>query len=298
MDGFTLRCNNLRCRAQLDVRAAVTTCRHPPLNGQRVCPACETTLSQPDDAVITALNPSDDYKTSVLSGLSPTIIMEVCSKGLGFWTYQVTQEVVYQEYLAKSLTERSKTLSGQLDKIIRDANSEIASLRDKIAAMTISEEELRRKNHELMEGWREKGRKLAQTQELYDKLKRRTLISQVRNAASENVNQAILMSAQQSASTHHPPHLQDLAAAHHTQQRPQNRRQRNDGQSDFIMTGARIGNVNGGMQPRSAESSVCSDQGGGISMAPPLRQSQRYKPNGRNEGGGFNGKRIPISLIK
>ncbi|RPB14602.1 hypothetical protein P167DRAFT_462131, partial [Morchella conica CCBAS932] len=202
---FTLRCNNLRCRAQLDVRAAVTTCSHifciscasslqltePPLNDQRVCPACETTLSQPDDAVITALNPSDDYKTSVLSGLSPTIIMEVCSKGLGFWTYQVTQEVVYQEYLAKSLTERSNTLSGQLDKIIRDANSEIASLRDKIAAMTIAEEELRRKNHELMEGWREKGRKLAQTQELYDKLKRRTLISQVRNAASENVNQAI-----------------------------------------------------------------------------------------------------------
>ncbi|KAH8150617.1 uncharacterized protein LAJ45_05313 [Morchella importuna] len=214
--------------------------------------------------------------------------MEVCSKGLGFWTYQVTQEVVYQEYLAKSLTERSNTLSGQLDKIIRDANSEIASLRDKIAAMTIAEEELRRKNHELMEGWREKGRKLAQTQELYDKLKRRTLISQVRNAASENVNQAILMSAQQSASTHHPPHLQDLAAAHHTQQRPQNRRQRHDGQPDFIMTGARIGNVSGGMQPRSAESSVCSDQGGGISMAPPLRQTQRYKASRRNEGGGFN----------
>lgn len=32
MDGFTLRCNNLRCRAQLDVRAAVTTCRHVYLN--------------------------------------------------------------------------------------------------------------------------------------------------------------------------------------------------------------------------------------------------------------------------
>lgn len=71
---------------------------------------------------------------------------------------------VYQEYLAKSLTERSNSLSGQLDKIIRDANSEIGSLRDKVAAMALAEEELRRKNHELMEGWREKGRKLAQTQ--------------------------------------------------------------------------------------------------------------------------------------
>lgn len=129
MDGFTLRCNNLRCRAQLELRAAVTTCRqvtnyiyipvlgglltldwhfshifciscasslqltNPQLNGARVCPACDTTLSAPDDAVITVLNPSDDYKTSVLGGLSPTIILEICSKGLGFWTYQVTQEV-------------------------------------------------------------------------------------------------------------------------------------------------------------------------------------------------------------
>lgn len=127
MDGFTLRCNNLRCRAQLEIRAAVTTCRHvvyyapnvdgsltldwnfshifcitcasslqltdPQLNGARVCPACDTTLSAPDDAVITVLNPSDDYKTSVLGGLSPTVILEICSKGLGFWTYQVTQEV-------------------------------------------------------------------------------------------------------------------------------------------------------------------------------------------------------------
>jgi hypothetical protein len=106
------------------------------------------------------------------------------------------------------------------------------------------------------------------------------------------------MSAQQSASTHHPPHLQDLAAAHHIQHRPQNRRQRHDGQPDFIMTGARIGNINGGIQPGSAESSVCSDQGGGISMAPPLRQTQRYKASRRNEGGGFNGRQIPTSLIK
>lgn len=60
--------------------------------------------------------------------------------------------------------ERSNSLNGQLDKLIRDANSEIGSLRDKVTAMSITEEELRRKNHELMEGWREKGRKLAQTQ--------------------------------------------------------------------------------------------------------------------------------------
>lgn len=73
---------------------------------------------------------------------------------------------MYQEYLAKSLMERTNSLNGQVDKLIRDANSEIGNLRDKVAAMSITEEELRRKNHELMEGWREKGRKLARTQVL------------------------------------------------------------------------------------------------------------------------------------
>jgi len=38
----------------------------------------------------------------------------------------------YQEYLARSLTDKYSTLSGQMDKIIYDANSEIASLREKL----------------------------------------------------------------------------------------------------------------------------------------------------------------------
>lgn len=59
----------------------------------RNCPACETRLTNPDDAVVTQLNPSEDYKTSVLSGLSPTIIMECAGRGLAFYSYQATQEM-------------------------------------------------------------------------------------------------------------------------------------------------------------------------------------------------------------
>jgi E3 ubiquitin-protein ligase CCNP1IP1 len=66
--------------------------------------------------------------------------------------------------MARGLTERYQQLSNQLDKVIHDANVEVARLQDKVARLTTSEEDLRKKNHELMEGWREKGRKLAQTQ--------------------------------------------------------------------------------------------------------------------------------------
>jgi E3 ubiquitin-protein ligase CCNP1IP1 len=46
----------------------------------------------PDDAVVAQLNPSEDYKTSVLSGLTPTIIMECAGRALGFYSYQASQE--------------------------------------------------------------------------------------------------------------------------------------------------------------------------------------------------------------
>jgi len=58
----------------------------------RACPACRTKLTNPDDAVITNLHPTEDYKTSVLSGLSPDIVMECAGRALGFWTYQTAQE--------------------------------------------------------------------------------------------------------------------------------------------------------------------------------------------------------------
>lgn len=89
----------------------------------------------PDDVVVAGLNPSEDYKTSVLSGLSPTIIMECASRGLSFYTYQSSQEIIYQEHLAKSLTEKYTVLSQQMDQLIHDANAQIKALQDKLQSM-------------------------------------------------------------------------------------------------------------------------------------------------------------------
>ncbi|KAI9723940.1 MAG: hypothetical protein M1812_000658 [Candelaria pacifica] len=188
----------------LSERAVVTTCSHifctscsdslglsNPSGSNRICPACDTLLSNPDDAVTTHLNPTEDYKTSVLSGLSPGVIVECAGRGLAFWSYQATQEIVYQEYLAKTLTDKYATLSSHMDKIIHDANTEISTLHNKLSSLQLEQNDLQKKNHELVEAFREKSRKHIQTQELYDKLKRRTLLSQVQNAASEAVDQTI-----------------------------------------------------------------------------------------------------------
>jgi len=101
-----LRCNDLKCRTQLNEQAVVTTCSHifclpcsdrlgltHPEADSRACPACHTALGNPDDAVVAHLNPTEDYKTSVLSGLSPTLITECAGRALAFFTYQTTQEM-------------------------------------------------------------------------------------------------------------------------------------------------------------------------------------------------------------
>lgn len=98
-----------------------------------MCPACGSHLATADDAIVTNLNPSEDYKTSVLSGLSPNIIMECAGRALSFWAYQATQDICYQQYLYKTLTEKYSTLNMRLDKTVNEANSEIDRLHHNIS---------------------------------------------------------------------------------------------------------------------------------------------------------------------
>ena len=78
-----------------------------------------------------------------------------------------------------------------MDKIINEANAEIQNLQNKISNISIDHKTLEQKNAELVDMYREKSKKHAQTQHLYDTLKKRCLLSQVQTAASENVAQTI-----------------------------------------------------------------------------------------------------------
>ncbi|RMX99793.1 hypothetical protein D0866_16007 [Hortaea werneckii] len=207
---FSLRCNSLKCRTPLSDRAVVTTCSHifcetcseslglANPNGARVCPACETHLANPDDAVVTQLNPTEDYKTSVLSGLSPSIIMECAGRGLAFYSYQTTQEMydlgvpsVYQEFLARSLTDKYSSLSTHLDKVIHEANSEITGLREKLAGMHMEQKALEEKNHQLVEAFREKSKTQQQLQKLYQTLKQQQLAAGMEIAADHDAEHTL-----------------------------------------------------------------------------------------------------------
>jgi len=125
--------------------------------------------------------------------------------------------------------------------------------------MGVVEDELRRKNHELMQGRREKARKLAQTQvflahiyhshnkrpcantvqELYDKLKRRTLISQVQQAAAGQAGQALYITSHPSSDSRHFQDTLSKSSGNFPQQiRPSL-------DPEYTLLGTKIGNIHG-----------------------------------------------------
>ncbi|KDQ20722.1 hypothetical protein BOTBODRAFT_101062 [Botryobasidium botryosum FD-172 SS1] len=167
-----LKCNTLTCRRSLVDKAVVTTCSHifcidcanQLFSTAQICPACETSLTEPDDVVICSLNPSNDYKTSVLSGLSPAIILEICSRAISFYQYQIHQESSFQQAILKNVNERNAQLQKQLENVIREANSELGLLNNKIAGLERDLELERRKSRDLHESSKEKDKE-------YQKLK-------------------------------------------------------------------------------------------------------------------------------
>lgn len=49
--------------------------------------------------------------------------------------HRLTVASIYQEYLAKTLTDKYSTLNVQMDKVINDANSELNILNQKLSSM-------------------------------------------------------------------------------------------------------------------------------------------------------------------
>ncbi|KAI0721929.1 hypothetical protein C8T65DRAFT_565500 [Cerioporus squamosus] len=157
-----LRCNRLTCRKTLTDKAVVVRshifcvdCANELFNASRLCPACETSLTEPDDVVVSSLHPSNDYKTSVLSGLNPTTVLEVCSRALSFWQYQMHQEYSFQQALYRNVTEKTAQLEKRLENVIREANGEISLLTNKMSELERDLEGERRKTANMQESLKE-----------------------------------------------------------------------------------------------------------------------------------------------
>ncbi|KAL9044393.1 MAG: hypothetical protein Q9214_002465 [Letrouitia sp. 1 TL-2023] len=129
---------------------------------------------------------------------------------------------VYQEYTAKSVTDKFANLNSQMDRVIHDANAEIDTLNEKILALQVDKEKLQSDNTSLVAAFRDKSRKHQQTQELYDQLKRKEMTAATQSAALESVDEAL-----GNVPSRHGVHQKSQAQPHHFMSHAQ-------GQQDFV----------------------------------------------------------------
>ena len=96
------------------------------------CPACGSPLPTPEDALVINLKPTEEYRTTILSGLPPSMIMECAGRAMNFWVYQTIQHRHYQEHLFKSLSEQHKALKARLQQTEHNAQVEAEELKRKL----------------------------------------------------------------------------------------------------------------------------------------------------------------------
>jgi regulator of replication initiation timing len=101
------------------------------------------------------------------------------------------EQRVYQNHMYRTLSDRFSVLNVKLEKVVNEANSEIEALQTRVKTMVEDHENIHHKNEELLHAYRDKSRKLLQTQELYDKVKRKAEVGQMETAASRAVDSAM-----------------------------------------------------------------------------------------------------------
>lgn len=71
---------------------------------------------------------------------------------------------IFQEHCMREMLEKFNAQSAQMDGVVHEANTEINRLKERVETLERGEQEWRRRNAELAEGFRDKGRRLAQVQ--------------------------------------------------------------------------------------------------------------------------------------
>ncbi|KAG7496164.1 hypothetical protein JOB18_013420 [Solea senegalensis] len=181
----TLLCNFPKCRTKLSGFAWVTACSHVFCDQHGsgefsrspvTCPACSSALSGKLDIVRTELSPCEEFKAMVLAGLRPDIILDISARALAFWSYQVNQERMYQEY---SLSRAEAQLK-QMEKVLNQQNQsrelELTAMRGEMTSLKKVMEEYKRKYSEVSEKLMERNRQYQKLQGLYDSLRLRNMV--------------------------------------------------------------------------------------------------------------------------
>ncbi len=143
-----LVCNYRKCRQPLSETAVATICQHifcdlhgPKLNpGQHrtVCPVCNSTLDRNANDFIEVsfgylkysqvdLQPSDRFKSLILAGQSPDVILDISRRAISFYELQQSLRSQFLEYIATKSIEKTKAMEKEFKAILAKLKEENAT---------------------------------------------------------------------------------------------------------------------------------------------------------------------------
>jgi E3 ubiquitin-protein ligase CCNP1IP1 len=198
MDGDLPVCNFKKCRKRLNSFAWITSCSHifcdedgsREFNGKLICPACDANLPGKHDILRISLNPSDEYKSMVISGQRPEVIMDICSRALSFWTYQCHQELSYQKFCCSKAQQQGQQVEKFYEQLLSKAQADLASIQGQIEALRKDLEDTKSKYREVSEKLREKSRQYQKLQMMYDGLRREKITFSYKERNTKDVAEA------------------------------------------------------------------------------------------------------------
>ncbi|CAI9565522.1 unnamed protein product [Staurois parvus] len=120
----------------------------------------------------------------MLAGLRPEIVLDICSRALAFWTYQVYQERLYQEYSYSKAEGHLKQVEKLYTHQIQSKDAEMVAMKGEVNSLKKILEEYKRKYSELSEKLMERNRQYNKLQGMYDGLRLRNMTVANREASS------------------------------------------------------------------------------------------------------------------
>lgn len=180
-------CNFRKCRRPLTKQAWVTTCSHAFCieHGQKefkrnaenslTCPACGNELRDKFDVIQADLKPSETFKSIVLAGLKPDTIMDVAMRAMSFWSYQIEQETLYHESIAKHSRDKLQTLEEINNLNLQKLKAELVTCKRKILSLQEECNKKKKQAEELAASLEDKSRKIQKLTFQLDAQKRKDI---------------------------------------------------------------------------------------------------------------------------
>ncbi|RZF32609.1 hypothetical protein LSTR_LSTR011056 [Laodelphax striatellus] len=186
MSEYALVCNYKKCRNPINSYAWVTSCSHAFCDNHsheqewgRKCAACDSVFNGKYDIVKADLNPSEEFKSMILAGLRPEIILDIASRAISFWSHQMYKEKLIHYSRANSVEAQLNHVESSYETLIVKMKNDIEAKNKNFETLKTQFADQTQRVQELENYLSKKDRQLQALQVKYESARRETLTATI-----------------------------------------------------------------------------------------------------------------------